>query len=127
MFIALCIDSTHFVTPGVNSRPDVVANLARALKPFLLSPGQRRWIGKTPVHSVSYTGKDRTFLSAGFIANGYDISKKLAALKNIKNGLCLVVRNVDADFVHHLNSQWIKLPGFKAGTLCFEIIAANIV
>src|SRR5207237_10437022 len=104
IFITSRINSAYFVTPRLTSPSNIVTNFACAFKPFRLSPDERGWIGKTPVQSVSYTGKDRTFLCAGFIANGYDISKQLSALKDIKDGLCLVVGNIDSDFVHHLNS-----------------------
>ena len=39
--ISLRFDSTHFVTPGFNSGPDVITNFTRALKPFLLRPDER--------------------------------------------------------------------------------------
>src|SRR5205814_8115998 len=104
IFIASRINSAHFVTPRFNSPSNIVANFAGTFKPFLLSSDQRGWVGETPVQSVSYTGKDRTTRRFGFITHGDDVREKLSALKNIKDGLRLVVRDIDSDLVHHLNS-----------------------
>jgi hypothetical protein len=107
--------------------PDLVANLAHLTEFFFFGAGDRRRIGEAPVQSFCRAGKDGTFLSAGFIANGDDVSEKLPRLEDIKDGLGFLLRDVDAGFLHDLDSQRIKRARFKARALGFEMFAANLI
>ena len=56
------------------------------------------------MQSVRNTWKNRTTCSFRFVTHRDDEWEKLSGLKNIEHGLCLVVRNINSYFVHHLNS-----------------------
>jgi hypothetical protein len=73
------------------------------------------------------SGKDRTFLRAGFVADRNDVSEELSGFEDIEDSLRFVFRNIDPNFCHHLHGERIKRARFKTGALCFEKLAAGVI
>lgn len=79
------------------------------------------------MQSSRFPGKDRTFLGATFIANGNDISESLPRFQNIRDGLCFLVRDIDSDFTHRFDHQWIERAWFESGALGIKRFATQLI
>jgi hypothetical protein len=66
-------------------------------------------------------------LRAVFVANRDDVGEELAGLEDIENTLRFLFRDLDPCLGHYLNHQWVEPARFQAGTLSFEIFAADLV
>ena len=72
-------------------------------------------------------GENRATLRAGFVANGDDVGKHGAGFDNIRNRLRLMAGNIQAEFVHRFNGQWIEFARFETGAARFKLSAANLI
>src|SRR5438552_19068358 len=68
----------HFVAPHFDALANLVANFARTCEALFTRAGERGRIRKTPVQSRRYSGKDRTALGAGLVADCDDVGEKFA-------------------------------------------------
>ena len=79
------------------------------------------------MHSRRGARENRTFLRAGFVADGNDVGEELAGFEDIEDSLSFLARNIDPGFRHHLHRERVQRARFEAGALCLEIFAAGVI
>lgn len=98
---------------GFEDLANLIAHATEYGESLLGSAGRVRGIVETPMMPVHLAGKHRTHL-VGIAAHGDDGLDRL--MEELVQVLRLVAGNVDADFRHHLNGEWMNVTcGFRSG------------
>jgi len=71
--------------------------------------------------------ENRATLRAGLVANGDGVVNEQAGLEDVEDGLRLVARNVDANFPHGFDDDWVQFARLKSCAHCFEITQADVI
>ena len=104
---------------------DRIADIARPCQFVLVAACQSGRVGEAPVQTPRLSGKDWTPFGAGLVANGDYVIEGSTGIEHVRNRFGLVARDVDADFPHDFDDNWVEFAGFKAGAVALEFVAAD--
>ena len=72
-------------------------------------------------------GKDRAALGTGLVTNGDRIGELFFRFEHVGNSFGLVSGDVDADFLHGFDNDWIEFTRFESGAVSIKLIAADLI
>jgi hypothetical protein len=123
----LCGDGAEFGTPFFDFGFDGVPDLTGAGKLLSVAALESGRVWKTPVQARGSAWEDWAAFRAGLVANSHNVSEAFAGVDHVFHRFGFILGNVDADFLHGFNHDWIQPSGFKAGAVRLESITADLV